>query len=783
MSIVSKWKELSSQSKFIICVTGGFIASGLFLCVAGIVSMNNKKKQPTISVDDENVSIKKDNFDVSSFADLDANDALNSIKIINSKWLFDNKHKIFENSDLILDENSFFNISHVIEDINSTEEKIIVSFIFIDNNEKMSFSISGFVKNTTTTSLSNNLDLGFSSVLSSKAQSVDSEIKLAIIPHVTKVVDGYTLLESDIELNWGSAQFNNLEGKLTINIILKNGGQVNGEPKTNLDLGAKTFIGFKQIVPTTINPNPTVTEAAGLPTDNATEAAIKELIKQNIGEFIKGTLPEGFGVDNITITDIVANNLTGQISTKISLNLYYDDETGVLVESASNPVQVTITGFKTDSTTTSLANNLDLGLVNVLPQLAQQSDADIKAAILPNINGWEGKTPGTVDNIKLDWDSLTYNNLTGQITINVSIIGGKALENGMPVDELNLGAITFIGFKKVKPTEIKTNVDLSAVVQNFYASQSINNVNNLVWDNRELFFTNLPDDFSISNIKVQDAIAENVSKKIEFNLIINKYYNESGILKEDENIRFIIITGFKEPNNNIETSLIKDFRGKDDIFTRTDLINKSNYAYSFPRIDINNWTQVDTFQNQNIKLALENIISTPFSIDLVGGLSKQNDELIYTSEISIWNQWVSNSFWGMSWDELKNRDLTLRNVESVSMKFHFKPLDYKYVNNDSNAIVFRYIFDVSIILKNSNSETTLSRIYSNKNVIFQFCNWLPTPLYTWSGGSLVNVYSTDPSEWSKGGNHSKNWSDLLSGKYSLHHEFTTILIPRRKEEK
>lgn len=251
------------------------------------------------------------------------------------------------------------------------------------------------------------------------------------------------------------------------------------------------------------------------------------LLKQITMELIdKNTTPPNFGLDNIQISNINADNYTGSINFDVSLN-YYFDKNGVIQTNNFNPITITIVDMSIISGVTSILQIININGISKTP--SEVSDDEIKQIILNNtfylppnfsINDISFKIPPN------------KNNIDGTITVVPILSKSYSSSTNLITTPVEFREIKIKGFQVTSKTILKNNI--ININQQILPSDLANDTNTLKQSVMEqLAF--LPPLFDLDNIDINQnsIIADNLEGKLYFSFTLNKYYDAKGLIQTD----------------------------------------------------------------------------------------------------------------------------------------------------------------------------------------------------------------------------------------------------------
>ncbi len=291
---------------------------------------------------------------------------------------------------------------------------------------------------------------GFGDVPASSISVSNYQLKAEIIKLIHNPANNQTITPSDIEFSIVS--YNNKIGTLTINLIINNNKYWSeGVSIPQYTFQNKVLTGFKNQSPTEqvsnqINSDNSEIRASDFWVSKTDNSKLTSLIFANTSS-IFANYPSSFAENNISVVDnsITIDNPNGQLSLKFTINNYYNGSSQ-LVNTPSGEFSLTITGFKKDSSTTSILGGV-LTSVSFAPSSWESNLNKIKQAI---INDKKVTNLFVADSLTIDdisFSNVSANDSVGQLTLDVTILNGKAQINGAKVQSWTSSSITFSGFE------------------------------------------------------------------------------------------------------------------------------------------------------------------------------------------------------------------------------------------------------------------------------------------------------------------------------------------------
>ncbi len=351
----------------------------------------------------------------------------------------------------------------------------------------------------------------------------------------------------------GTIQFNI---RLGTKIIIENPfsrGALNGKIRNYRAISEnviRTIPGFKQIKPTSLEPDIYLRSNSVLQPQYVTVDDIKRIILTEGG--IHGDLPRGFNLDNIIISKIDRFNPNGEIRVKAKLNLYYDRYGNLQQNDNSSYTDIKIRGFASTSES-KLPNPIKLNnrFLNLKGTLATNvSIEQIKEIIYDKIKEekliwqpFEGKTTNNLfpanfskDDLIIENEDIVYLNKEGKISVQVrskNYFDRNGQVSHVPTLLTTLtGArsVTIEGFQSVIPTRISTRpYELrSEQYQDLYPTDLSANLTILKFYLHSAYSNTLPQSFDpIKDIEFSNVVANNRTGELTADVTLNKYFDTS----------------------------------------------------------------------------------------------------------------------------------------------------------------------------------------------------------------------------------------------------------------
>ena len=263
--------------------------------------------------------------------------------------------------------------------------------------------------------------------------------------------------------------------------------------------------------------------------------------------------------DEITISGANFSNLNGTITFFISLARFYDNG-GNLVNATSDngwTSQITLTGFNSIKPTIFTPVIALPGYENMVPtDFVDTNDIrkvmfDNKNLIFSNLN---------VSNPLFKESSITINdvqpvNTEGKVLVNYAITNFYDKDGVLSQNQSANQILEIQGFASRGTTTINTNVQEnfrsmkpSEFITAVPGLNKVERITDYVFNNQESFFINLPtgkDQNTKANMIVTDVKTNDKDGIIVFDLAVQNYYNDTGILKTDGKLKkSVVLSGF-----------------------------------------------------------------------------------------------------------------------------------------------------------------------------------------------------------------------------------------------
>lgn len=316
--------------------------------------------------------------------------------------------------------------------------------------------------------------------------------------------------------------------------------------------------GYKNEKPTSVKQTAKIEGVLTTQPTNVTDTRVKQYANTLIEN-----APDKFSINNIILENIIKDNLKGEIRFKMSLNLYIDFDGSLSTIEKVFQEQVVLTGFKIVLPTLINATEIDATGKNTLP--SNLSDIDIKT-IVEEFNIIDNKPDGfNISNIIIK--NKEPNNISGKLTFEIWL-NLYYDENGVISKvEKSFGQINIINLMMTTGETSVIGDKIILLNNNGYASnENYENILDIIFNNRDIIWKNLPSSFSIQNIIVQKKDITSIDSigKIELFVQINSWYDKNGILNNSplEPIK-ITIEGYLVANHS--TSINDEFVIQDSL--------------------------------------------------------------------------------------------------------------------------------------------------------------------------------------------------------------------------
>lgn len=438
--------------------------------------------------------------------------------------------------------------------------------------------------------------------------------------------------KSDIDVKSGSISYNNMNGELSFIPLIKNYYNQNGTiTGTYSDSFGRVIVtGFK-----VINTFTTINGSYNMPSEYAQSLAISFLdyqtsskiqatssFKDFLIEYIIENEPNDLTQDDISVSNIYVNNITGTITATVSISKYISSN-GEYVSSGnllSN--EVVLTGFgnynqTTISSTLTISHEYQkLGATEFLKSKDFDANEILKQFVFDNIqNKWPAdfnqRNEFSINNIKIA--NIQSQNINGTITLELGIY--QYIDSNGNYCRINnneqplIFSITINGFTPKHSSEIITSFVVPNV-SDIYAydyQTSIKDVKKLIYEN--LLINKIEGKTSQDDISYEIIEIDNNNGSIELKVTWNKnYYDYNGtpITTETSNDT--------KPTANVVLSGFKPLAAKTSIIPQIDISGERYLNNTINYYTPEEFAKPDNIkENENLikKVILENLQNVP----------------------------------------------------------------------------------------------------------------------------------------------------------------------------
>ncbi len=289
-----------------------------------------------------------------------------------------------------------------------------------------------------------------------------------------------------------------------------------------------------------------------------------ELVYANIRSLVDNLAP-GFAINELHLTNITFNNLTGEITFSIALDKFYNEQ-ATLVTSPTKPLilgPITFEGFKSIYPTIfpQEGDKIALtGLDQVIPSSIQENET-LKVMIWENKDTiFQNTLPSsfTFENLGVE---LEYaDNLKGEMRLLIAIEKWYD-QKGELKNSTRKFPLTITGFAHVTPTRVHPHVNLQFPLDaptSMYDANAISQrqLKELIAYNKNNVFNAIPQDFqanNIQNVNVVDINNQQGTMTVTFSYY--NYYDANGSVQKITlaTAERIVLQGFNtsQPTNTI----------------------------------------------------------------------------------------------------------------------------------------------------------------------------------------------------------------------------------------
>ncbi len=371
---------------------------------------------------------------------------------------------------------------------------------------------------------------------------------------------------------------NNSAGTLSVGIKIKHAygsndnGKIDVEGKSSNLNATIRFTGFYTQLGTNIHTSVQLSQCRDLIPQLVAndETLLKDIIFKN-RPGIFDNLPPKFSVHDIVSANVrEVNNKNGTLKVLLKIKNYYEKENGNIVNDEKKLLEQTIllNGFSA-SNATIFMNEKPIYLQSLSKELSSQFNASPsrwtqkwKTIIEQNMQSFVTNLP-TIFDINADINKVTVSNINDaegscRITVNIKnyFLNDDQCTLQMKPTDINF---VVLGFKKSYASSINSEITLKNInidgtnqlAQNYLASYVFGNssiLNNIIVDNKNMIFNNLPENFNPSkNVTIKPVSYNNKNGSIVLNVSITNYYNEIGSLEQVTPLtKKVTIDGFKQ---------------------------------------------------------------------------------------------------------------------------------------------------------------------------------------------------------------------------------------------
>ncbi len=254
---------------------------------------------------------------------------------------------------------------------------------------------------------------------------------------------------------------------------------------------------------------------------------------------VKSTIPEGFSINNIELSNFNINNGDGVFSVDVDLNYWYDAN-GAPSNTGWKTQNVTIGtfGYAPDPT------SLPAYFVGDNTRLAQSYlEKELKQIVLDNM---VSPVPGTnLTNIELR--NLTYDYVNGRISFIPTINLWYGSDLSIHTEPKEFPQFVIGDLKTTTQTLINTD-DLATLSNpDMYPSAFATDTKSLIDLVDGLITVGRPEEFNPYNdIVLSDIVTDDRAGTLQIGITLTNYFDEDGVLRNDNfKKQTIVISGFK----------------------------------------------------------------------------------------------------------------------------------------------------------------------------------------------------------------------------------------------
>lgn len=283
---------------------------------------------------------------------------------------------------------------------------------------------------------------------------------------------------------------------------------------------------------------------------------IKQYLFDNRNTFYSN-LPSNFTIDNITrVSGVTANDAKGEVSFKATINNFYKSPSTTSKTLTSNFV---ITGFNSISKATIINSSVVYSGNLTTKDFKNLGTNGIKNYIFENKSLFFRNLPSNfaVNNIT-SARVISDDEALGTLKISLSINNWYDGINSLPSSTTKTQQVSISGFKIIAPaaTIINSEVQYNGTkmtADDFFMRVLVNGYvfRDWIWNNKSLFFKNLPSNFTKENIIGLKHIGQlDKEGKYIFTMTIDNYYDGvKGTSLSSNMVQRVTITGFEKVEN------------------------------------------------------------------------------------------------------------------------------------------------------------------------------------------------------------------------------------------
>lgn len=324
-----------------------------------------------------------------------------------------------------------------------------------------------------------------------------------------------------IEIGLSTSTYFNESGDLVLN-----------DKDNPLPFRRVSITGFNSISETIVNSGVVIPGLDATLPENVNNQSLVNIIFNN-RNLIFSPLPTTFDQTSIQLINpdyIIRDNLSGTITLSLSIINYYNSLG--LVEKSKPKVfnKIVLKGFKSTSQTV-IDSEVHLPKSDVGNILASQMSNDLlKNTLTNNLSLFVRSAPSNfrIDSVEILQNSIS--NLIGSFIVKITF-SNYYDEDGNFIQTQSTKDVRCYGFKTASPTIINSELHLDKGNE-LPSSENEETLLNIVWNNKEKIFENLPDGVQQQDITInvnQDSYI-NSEGQIYLKVNLYKYYNDSSNL-------------------------------------------------------------------------------------------------------------------------------------------------------------------------------------------------------------------------------------------------------------